>query len=206
MCRLIALLCLILFAWTGSAAAQTTINHCLGANGDPVFTDQPCASLHATRVRPADAGHQPRPPHEPVPILCAANRQALRQGVIDAFANHDANRLAGLMLWNGFGRSAAVQDVRALGKLMQQPLLGLGPTPDQDPAGGTSDPPGLAALGARSVTANTQTSPAPVLDQLIVRTAKHDGESTPALHFDVLHLAGCLWLRRAGGTISAHPE
>ena len=44
------LLCLILLAWALPAAAQNPIERCVGANGSPVFTDQPCAALQATAL------------------------------------------------------------------------------------------------------------------------------------------------------------
>lgn len=195
--RLTTLLCLTLIARSGPAAAQTTIHHCLGANGDPVFTDQPCASLDATPVRPVDARPQTGSPERPSPILCPANRQALRQGVITAFADHDANRLAGLMLWNSVGRAAAVADVRSLARLMQQPLLGFGPATDQGVASassplqdGTADPASPALAG------NSPATQVPPAGQLIVRTAGHDDEGTAAIYFNVVQQAGCLWLRR----------
>ena len=106
--RLAALLCLILLTCTAPAAAQTEIHRCIGANGGAVFTDQPCAALQATPVSPgALPGNVTAPLAAPPPTLCAANPGELRQSVIDAFASRDANRLAGLMLWNGYGRGAA---------------------------------------------------------------------------------------------------
>ncbi|TAL83339.1 MAG: DUF4124 domain-containing protein [Rhodanobacter sp.] len=191
--RLTTLLCLTLIAGSGSAAAQTTIHHCLGADGDPVFTDQPCASLDATPVRPVGARRQAASPARPTPILCPANRQALQQGVIVAFADHDANRLAGLMLWNGVGRDAAVADVRSLATLMQQPLLGFGPATDQEVASPSSSLPGGTADPAPPAPAG----PPPPVKQLIVRTAGHDDETAPAIYFNIVQQAGCLWLRRA---------
>ncbi len=189
---LIALLCLSLLAWGGSTVAQTTIHHCIGAKGTPVFTDQPCASLDATPVRPGNASHSTSSPTKPAPVLCAASRQALQQEVVDAFTNHDANRLAGLMLWNGLARSAATADIRLLAGLVEQPLLGLGSAPDEDIGP-------EAVYPARTATSSVPPSPtATTAQHLIVRTTEHDGESTPALHFNIERKAGCLWLRRAG--------
>jgi hypothetical protein len=187
-----ALLCLCLLAWGGPSVAQTTIHHCIGADGGPVFTDQPCASLHATPVRPANDSHGTRSTAQSAPVLCATNHQALQQDVIDAFANHDANRLAGLMLWNGLGRGTATADIRSLATLVQQPLLGLGSVPDEDIGRETPYP-------AQNSSSNAQRQPSTTAppDQLIVRTLEHDGESTPALRFDIEQKAGCLWLRHA---------
>jgi len=110
-----ALLWFTLLIWAAPAVAQNPIQHCVGANGSPVFTDQPCTALQATSVDPAAKPSESSHPLEPPPTtLCAATIDALRQSVIDAFANHDANRLAGLMLWNGYGHGAAVADIRSL--------------------------------------------------------------------------------------------
>ena len=183
------LLCLILLAWALPAAAQNPIERCVGANGSPVFTDQPCAALQATALAPAakpreDAQQQPL---QPPPILCAATRDELRKSVIDAFANHDANRLAGLMLWNGYGRGAAVADIRALGALVKQPLLDLGPVGDAPPAGAESSADPLDAAASAS---------APASNQLVLQMAGNDGSGDPReLRFDIVRHAGCLWLR-----------
>jgi len=104
------------------AMAQTPIHRCIGAGGNPVFTDQPCAALQAAPVAAApaetDNGSRDAPS-----TLCAASPDALRQGVIDAFARRDANRLAGLVLWGGQGHRAAVADIQSLAALVRQPLL-----------------------------------------------------------------------------------
>ncbi|KZC43073.1 UNVERIFIED_ORG: hypothetical protein RHOFW104R5_10130, partial [Rhodanobacter sp. FW104-R5] len=122
--RLATLLRLILLACTAPAAAQAPIHRCIGANGGAVFTDQPCAALQATPVAPAARpGNAAAAAAAPPPILCAASRHELRQSVIDAFASRDANRLAGLMLWNGYGRGTAIADIHSLAGLMKQPLL-----------------------------------------------------------------------------------
>ncbi len=134
--------CLILLACAAPAAAQTEIHRCIGANGGAVFTDQPCAALQATPVDPHASSPQGAAPVTAPPILCAASPDELRQSVVDAFASRDANRLAGLMLWDGYGRGAAIADIRSLAELMKQPLLDVdipdGSTPAQS---GSSDDP-----------------------------------------------------------------
>jgi hypothetical protein len=181
------LLCLTLLAWALPAAAQNPIERCVGANGSPVFTDQPCAALQATALAPVAKPRGDSQPLEPPPILCAATRDELRQSVIDAFANHDANRLAGLMLWNGYGHGDAVADIRALGALVKQPLLGLGPSRDPPLAGSDSGSDPLASAAS---------APAPASNQLVLQMAGNDGSGDPReLRFDIVRHAGCLWLR-----------
>ena len=193
-----ALLCLILLAWAVPALAQTEIHRCIGANGSAVFTDQPCAALQATPVSPVATPGNGIPPAAPPPTLCAASLGALRQSVINAFASHDANRMAGLMLWSGYGRGAAIADIRSLGELMKQPLLDVG-TPD-DPAP-DNDPP-TAEMATSSVTSfappEMPPAPPPANAQLVLHTAGNDGSGSPhELHFNVVRRAGCLWLRNA---------
>ncbi len=119
------LLFLLLCLAASVAHAQNPIRRCVDANGRQVFTDQPCASVQAT-----DAVAAATPAAAPglistVPVLCAATRGELRQAVVDAFAARDANRLAGLILWNG-GTAGTVADIRTLNNLTRQPLLDFG--------------------------------------------------------------------------------
>ncbi|HEY8681752.1 MAG TPA: DUF4124 domain-containing protein, partial [Rhodanobacter sp.] len=161
-----ALLCLILLVWVTPATAQDQIHRCIGSNGNPLFTDQPCAALQATPLtavtKPGSAGPAITLP----PLLCAASLGQLRQSVIDAFAHHDANRLAGLMLWNGYGRGAAVADIRSLGVLMRQPLLDLGAGDDPD-ADGSAPMPATSGSSAEPFASTTPPAPSPASDQLV---------------------------------------
>lgn len=192
--RPLLLLCLILLARAAPAAAQTDIHRCIGANGGPVFTDQPCAALHATAVHAAAPSPAPdTAAPEPLPVTCAADVAQLRQGVIDAFARHDANRLAGLMLWNGYGRGAAVADITSLGAMVRHTLLDVQPSGD---GGDPPDPAAAAALpSAAAPTPPATPAAAPRVDGL---TLQIDGNDDPrGLRFDIVRRAGCLWLRNA---------
>lgn len=191
-----ALLPLILFAGVAPCMAQTDIHRCIDASGHALFTDQSCAAMQATAVKPAaksgpgTPGVAPPAPAEPQPILCAATFNKLRQSVIDAFANHNPNRMAGLMLWNGYGSQTAVANIRSLSALMQQPLLDAGPPSGADKAADDS----LATPGTEQddeASAGT--------NALVVRLAGNDGSGNPReLHYDVVRRYGCLWLRAGG--------
>jgi len=122
MLRLALLLLLALAALP--ARAQMPIYHCIAADGHPVYTDQPCASMQATPA-PAASATSAAPSLRPPGVTCAVDVDELRQAVIDAFANGDANRMAGLMLWAGYGEHAVVADIRALAALMDRPLVGI---------------------------------------------------------------------------------
>ncbi|EIM02577.1 hypothetical protein RHOFW104T7_13465 [Rhodanobacter thiooxydans] len=188
--RLAALLSLILLAVTAPAAAQSPIHRCIGANGGAVFTDQPCTALQATPVNPNAPSAPATSLTAPSPVLCAASPDELRQSVIDAFASRDANRLAGLMLWNGYGRGAVIADIRSLAELMKQPLL------DADLPGGATPAPAVST-DTPPVTDTAPAAPSPG-EQLVLHVAGNDGSGAPReLRFDLVRQAGCLWLRSA---------
>ena len=182
---------LLLFALSMTAlpaAAQTAIHRCIGSTGNPVFTDQPCATMQATPVRAAPA-REDTSPGTPQ-MLCAASPDDLRQHVIGAFAQQDVNRLAGLMLWGGYGHGAAIADIRSLTGLVRQPLLGI------DLRG---DPP-TADGGAMTGPAAAGSAPAgpSVLPSLVLEFAGQTGTGVPIeRRFDMVRRAGCLWLRNA---------
>ena len=198
-----ACLTLLLFLLPLCAMAQDGIHRCIGPDGNPLFTDQPCAALQATPVstpppmatKPATAqGSSDVLTAAPPAITCAASVGDLRQSMVDAFATRDPNRLAGLMIWNGYGRDAVVADIRSLGALMQRPLLDIRTSDDDDaPPNGTGD----------SASASNDREPpppgAPGSDQLIVHTASNDGTGTPReSRFNIVRRSGCLWLRASG--------
>jgi hypothetical protein len=181
--------CLLLFGGARPALAQNPIHRCIGANGSPVFTDQPCDSMQATSVTAAAKAPDAVSTLGPPAVTCAAGFSQLRQSVIDAFAGHDANRLAGLMLWGGYGRDAAVADIRSLAALMRYPLVDLGP----------SDAPAASASASDPFASDTPPPPPESSHQLVLHVASSgaDGGSRE-LRFDIVRRSGCLWLRDAG--------
>lgn len=183
------LVLVFLFALAGAlpVAAQTVIHRCVDANGNPVFTDQPCATLDATPVTRSPATRPVAGPPAPV-MLCAGNASQLKRVVIEAFAERDANRLAAVMLWGGYGAHAAVTDIRALQDIMRRPLRGLSTEPAREDGG---------ALPAAPSSSAPEQGPIPTM--LIVDTgAGDDPDGVQVLRFDVLQRAGCLWLRSTG--------
>jgi hypothetical protein len=200
MYRVVALCCLILLLRSLPAMAQTDIHHCIGANGGAVFTDQPCSALQATpaqRVSPSGAGASLPATAQPPLVLCASSLGQLRQSVIDAFANREPNRVAGLMLWGGYGRGAAIADIRSLAAAMKQPLVGVdlpgyGDAGSAAPAPATSVPPDPFASEPAAAAA------APSTNQMVLHLGGMDGSDTPhELRFEIVRQAGCLWLRNA---------
>jgi hypothetical protein len=191
---LLLLLLPMLLLPTGEALAQSAIHRCVDAHGNPVFTDRTCASQQATPVTssaadvPAATGTPPMPPA----TLCAASLPALKQAVIDAFAGRDPNRLAGLMLWRGYGSHSVVADIRSLGQLMQQPLLGIHVVGGDDEDTDATDPP--ASTGGIAGEAPV----AAAAPALILSTSDAAGGPPQQSTFPVVARAGCLWLRPPG--------
>jgi len=108
------------------AAAQTTIHRCVGTDGRPVFSDQQCTSIGATSIMPpapANSSSADAPAGPSTGLLCAKDVAGLREGIAQAFANRDANRIGGLILWNGYGSGGAVENIRNMDALVRQPLL-----------------------------------------------------------------------------------
>lgn len=164
--RAIALFALLFLALP--AAAQTAIYRCVGTDGRPVFSDQPCTSVGATSVMPASASSAlaDAPSGPSAGLLCAKDLAELRDGVAQAFASRSANRIGGLILWNGYGTGGAVDNLRAMETLVRQPLVSLE---------------GSEGAGIDAVTSGPG----------------GDG-STRRAHFGVVRDSGCLWLRPPG--------
>lgn len=195
---------LLLFLLPLYAMAQDGIHHCIGADGNPLFTDQPCAALQATPVNPPPAAAKPPMTQAvsavatttPPPVSCATSVADLRQGMVDAFAARDPNRLAGLMIWNGYGRNAVVADIRSLGSLMQRPLLDIGAASESEDSTPPNDDP-LFTSPATDATRSPSSSGGD--QQLVVRTASGDGSGVAhETRFTVVRRSGCLWLRGSG--------
>jgi hypothetical protein len=194
-----ALLTLLLLLLPLCAMAQDGgIHRCIGPDGNPLFTDQPCAALQATPVNPPPAasssasvtGDPLNTAASPPPISCATSVAELRQDMVDAFAARDPNRLAGLMIWNGYGRDAVVADIRSLGALMQRPLLDVSASGEDDSSSSSDD---------TSAAEDRPASHANDSDQLIVHTAANDGTGVPhESRFTIVRRSGCLWLRASG--------
>lgn len=192
----------LLAGWAVPAAAaqaQSPIHRCVSDQGEPVFTDRTCADLSATPVTQSPATSSTPTqgvPYQPPPILCARDNQQLRQIVIDAFANQDANRLAGLMLWRGYGHRAAVANIVSLHAAMRQPLLDLDDPDDDAVSPGTfasTEPDNMPMDPYRSAPESPTPQP-----QLVVHTAGTDGSGKPhELRFDIIRRDGCLWLGHA---------
>lgn len=163
--RAILLLSLLL-PLTGTA--QNVIHRCLGKDGSPVYSDQPCTAVGATSLAPppatsvaASADGAPT-----AGMLCAKDLGELREGLARAFASHDPNRIGALVLWNGYGSAGAVERLRQLDGVVRQPVLSIR---------------GDEADGLDVVTGGPSGDP----------SSRH-------VRFGVARDSGCLWLRPPG--------
>ncbi|RUL62083.1 DUF4124 domain-containing protein [Dyella dinghuensis] len=196
--RLLAILLLLLLPF-GMARAQSDIHRCVGASGGVIFTDRACSDLNASPAVPAptvsaSASDAPTSIAQPPPVLCASDMTQLKQAVVDAFADRNPNRLAGLMLWEGSGREAVVANIREFTRMMAHPLVGVRAseyTSTAPPSSSTSTGTDPSVL---SMSATPSPSP-PQGDSLSVETESDDGSgATQETHFGVVRHDGCLWL------------
>ena len=173
----------------GSLATQP-IYRCLGPGGSTMFSGTPCSddSL-AQGTLPEVAAIGDRTPLH----LCPLDPTELRARVGDAFLAHDINRLAGLMLWQGYGRHDAIARMQVLASAMRQGLLGIElggkimpPAPDVAPSGFF----GAEASTAVPINATADADhsmPAPTH----LRVSLDDGNE---LSFSIESDHGCWWL------------
>jgi hypothetical protein len=187
------LLLLLLLLPVTALKAQGDIHRCVGADGQQVFTDRACSDVNAQPALPPASPSSAASPalgvtQEPRPhpaVLCAADIKQLKQAVVDAFAAHNPNRLAGLTLWSGAGQQAVVANIRAFTELMAHPLIGVDTdsddSADDDDGGDTPDSASNAPAHGGA---------------LVVQTESDDGSGQDReTRFDVIRHAGCFWLR-----------
>lgn len=201
--RCLALLLLLLLLPISAVKAQGDIHRCIGADGIPVFTDRVCSDINAKPVMPAPAASKSpatgasvsSAPLQAPAITCAADLKQLKQAVIDAFAERNPNRLAGLTLWNGDGKDEVVADIRYFKRLMSRPLIEVKSTADAASTSSDDD----ADASSLSLSASPNPTP-PHGEALIVQTESDDGSgATAQTRFDVVHRSGCMWLRPQSG-------
>ena len=210
--RIPLLLLVWLATWLGPRplhAQDAGIHRCVDHAGHPIFTDRVCADLDAPPALPGDTTGAATPLVDAPPRnedrsaqLCATTLDELRQQIVDAFAARDPNRLAGLMLWDGYSRRGVVEQIRTLGALMRQPLLDVG---DDSPVRVVQTAPSAAALydASRPLGLQEQSSAAeldemrlPAAITLVTGPEDASGASITT-RFALVPQSGCLWLRPA---------
>lgn len=154
--RLPKILCLFALAACAPLlhAQSQPIYRCLGVNGEPVFSGQPCGT-----PAPATSNGTAAPDSPGFGLTCVASPQALRRSIAEAFTRHDVNRLAGLLLWRSMDQASARSALRGLTEWLKQPLAGIaiayaaGPPPgDGDVSATASGNPASASSAAQTPT------------------------------------------------------
>lgn len=164
-----------------SVQAQDGIRRCIGANGEPVFSDRPCTPA-SVRERSDDIDYVL--PHEQPMQTCPTSPRELRERVAATFDARNAIALSGLMLWDGYGRGDATTVLRELARLVEEPLITI--ELDQVSSSPWGDP-----------YARRRGPRAPMDTLLTVRTAR-DLDRVPheaRTSFEVVDHRGCWWLR-----------
>jgi hypothetical protein len=161
---------------TAAQLRPQSIHRCIGRDGEPVFTAKPCVD-ESLVMAPALAGSAA--PAGPSMHVCPLSPQELRDRVAAALQEHDVNKLAGLMLWNGDSQRAAVDVLRRLASLVRQPVNGLALAPV------SADVPTSASVPASASTVGASEG------ALQLNILAEDGSSTT---FALSDSGGCWWL------------
>ncbi|GAP65088.1 hypothetical protein MBSD_n0377 [Mizugakiibacter sediminis] len=183
--RALSFLLLTAGAMAGALAApaapaqDTPVYRCVGANGEPVFSGQPCSALRLpSGSASAAAAETPAAPQNHG--FCAADAEELRERAAAAIDAHDANRLAALFLWQGMDGAAALARLHELAAIVDGPVLGL------QLEGATSAPAASAAAPSDGSAA-----------ALLVRRAIDPWNAVAAeeARYPLVQRDGCWWLR-----------
>lgn len=162
-----------------ASAQDTPVYHCIGANGEPVFSGQPCSALRLPSTSTSAA--VPETPVAPQSHgFCAVDAEELRARATAAINAHDANRLAALFLWEGMDGATALAHLRGLAAVVDEPVLGLqieSATPA--PAGSAPTPP---ADGATALLIHRASDP-------------WNAASPEEMRYPLVERDGCWWLR-----------
>lgn len=164
-------------------AQQGPIRRCIGSNGEPTFTDQPCTSAAPNFV--TDAASAVISPAPITTQTCATSAEDLRARVGAAFTAHNPMTLSGLFLWDTHsGRSASTQ-LQELARLVSEPVIAI------DVDMGVPD-------GAYSMDSDPrQRQSAVPLWTMMIRSVR-DLDHVPhevVTEFGLLSRSGCWWLQ-----------
>lgn len=173
----------LLIALAACAASHAaTVHRCIGEHGEIAFSESRCASgreLGTTDLdTPQAAQSAPRSasaPRASTSPTCPTSPDALRDRVADAFAQRDANTLAGVMRWDGISGGAANARMRELVAYTGQPLMGI-------------------ELGGAAIEASLGDEPPPPSDTLLTVRTGGLASGTSEREFRVTASDGCYWL------------
>jgi hypothetical protein len=169
--------------------AHAQIHRCTGAQGEPVFTDQPCGSAELavnpssdTLVHTGDADADGAPADgggTPIAATCPHTPEQVRERINIAFNEDNPNALAGLFDWRGFSRRSADAQLEEFGRWLKHPLVGVEFSSGADPSGAQPDDLDYAPENPSGLTVLTQ-SPG--------------GFAPDTRSFAMTQRGGCWWL------------
>ena len=118
------------FAAATGMAQDPRIHRCIGANGEPTFSDRKCEpSREMPATDPAQPSSDSRMPLTAIaPAIartCPRSAGDLRDRAAAAFAARSSVSLSGLFLWDGFGQGSAMAPLRELAALVAEPLVSI---------------------------------------------------------------------------------
>jgi hypothetical protein len=168
-------------------AQQPAIHRCIGADGEPTFSDKECGrSMPAPAVDAAAGVHELPQYGTSVPLTqtCPVSAEDLLRRARATFNPEQAVAFSGLILWDGMGRGSSIAALRELAVLVSEPLLSMeldydswGNLPQsRQPRFARESPPALS---------------------LVVRTVSEHDNQVPyesVVRFDVTDANGCWWL------------
>lgn len=180
--QILCLLVLALCAPLAHAQATQPVYRCIGAQGEPVFSGQPCGTPApqpgaATATQSGAFGG-----------TCPGSPGALRQAIAQAFAAHDVNLLAGLLLWRGMGQASTRTTLASLSAWLKQPLTGI------TVAGTAEPPPNAEGVPANSISSAGPASAASTAHPPTGYTVSTGGVDGRTRDFGIIESGGCWWL------------
>ena len=112
-------------------APAQSVQRCIGADGQPVYTDRRCDDIGAVqRVPPAAAAGAARGSRRG----CPRRLSELVGEIGAAIQSHDANRLSAIHDWRGVPSAAAMPLFNQLEAIVGRPLVDIAPVYAQGPA------------------------------------------------------------------------
>jgi hypothetical protein len=112
----------VLLAASGGAWAQ--VNHCISADGRPLYTDSACAALGARDADEPVAGGPFAPAYR---NGCVRSLREFTYALSSAIESGDVNRLAVLYRWHGTSTREGYALMERLQDIVARPLLGILP-------------------------------------------------------------------------------
>jgi len=187
--RALPLLLLLIPLLGFARGAHAQIHRCIGAQGEPVFTDQPCGSAELSAnvaSSPLDRSEQagttsvaPATPGTPIAATCPRSPEQVRDRIALAFNDNNPNALAGLFDWRGFSRQSADARLKDFSRWLKHPLVGVQFSGAADPSGAQPDDADYTPSDPSGLTVLTQSS----------------GEPAPETRsFGMVEKGGCWWL------------